>query len=206
MLMLNLSSSMQKQLRMIERKDYSNFFEYLQVDHTEINNKVLGVIGYGHIGQKVIQIAKALDMKILVNTRTPHQDSEHVKFVDLETLLKKSDYISLHCPLNEFTYHMINQEALSLMKSTAYIINTSRGSLIDEQALIKSLKNHEIAGAGLDVQEHEPDINKELFELENCIVTPHMGWRGVETRQRLLSLIKKDIEAYLSNNPINVVS
>ncbi|MBQ0064979.1 MAG: D-2-hydroxyacid dehydrogenase [Firmicutes bacterium] len=205
MLMLNLASSMQVQLKMLDNKNYDNFHKHLMVDHFELNDKVLGCIGYGNIAKETIQIAKAMGMKVQVYTRTK-REVEGIEFVDLDTLLKTSDVISIHCPLNEQTRHMIDAQALSKMKKSAMLINTSRGAIIDEKALIVALKNKEIFGAGLDVQEVEPlDIHSELFTLENAIVTPHIGWRGYETRQRLLSIIQQDIDAYRSGNPINRV-
>ena len=120
--------------------------EIFRFAHVEVNRKTLGVIGAGHIGRKVIQIAQALDMNILVYTRTPREDEKGIHYVSLEELLKNSDYISMHCPLTESTKHMINKESLSLMKPSAFIINTSRGALIDETALIEALENGTIAG------------------------------------------------------------
>ena len=156
MMILNLSSAMQVQMKMLACGNHDNFTRNLQVPHVEVNGKTLGVIGAGHIGRKVIQIAQALDMNILVYTRTPREDEKGIHYVSLEELLKNSDYISMHCPLTESTKHMINKESLSLMKPSAFIINTSRGALIDEAALIEALENGTIAGAGLDVQETEP--------------------------------------------------
>ena len=118
--------------------NHDNFTRNLQVPHVEVNGKTLGVIGAGHIGRKVIQIAQALDMNILVYTRTPREDEKGIHYVSLEELLKNSDYISMHCPLTESTKHMINKESLSLMKPSAFIINTSRGALIDETAIIEA--------------------------------------------------------------------
>ncbi len=207
MLLLNLSSSMQLQLKMLANGDHRNFTDNLQVPHVEVNDKTIGVIGAGHIGGEVIKIAKALGMKVLVNTRTKKPDCDGVKYVDLNTLLKESDYVSLHCPLNEKTRHIINKDTLSLMKSTAFIINTSRGALIDEKALIDALKNGVIAGAGLDVQETEPPAeDNPLYQMDNVILTPHMGWKGLETRQRLLSILAGNIKAYTKEAPVNVVS
>lgn len=140
MMILNLSSSMQIQMKMLACGNHDNFTKNLQVPHVEVNNKTLGVIGAGHIGKKVIQIAKALDMNILVHSRTPKEDEENIHYVTLAELLKNSDYVSLHCPLTENTKHMINKETLSLMKPSAFIINTARGALIDEKALIEALK------------------------------------------------------------------
>jgi len=206
MMILNLSSSMQKQLAMLHRGDKSNFTKYLQPDHLEVNGKTLGIVGAGSIGKEVIRIAKALDMEILVYTRTPREDADGIRYVSLETMLRESDYVSLHCPLNDQTRHLINKETLAMMKPTAFLINTSRGALIDEPALIEALQNGIIAGAGLDVQETEPPVDENpLYTLDNVILTPHMGWKGLETRQRLAALLKKNIRAYLDGNPVNVV-
>ena len=207
MLILNLSSTMQTQIGMLKKGDRSNFTQYLKVPHIEVNGKTLGVIGAGHIGKAVIKAALGLDMKILAYTRTPRQDTEYVKYVPLETLLKESDFVSLHCPLTKDTYHIINEETLAKMKPTAFLINTSRGALVDEKALIKALKSNVIAGAGLDVLETEPPAeDNELFSLENVILTPHMGWKGLETRQRLLSILKDNIDGFMSGNPKNIVN
>ena len=187
--------------------NHDNFTRNLQVPHVEVNGKTLGVIGAGHIGRKVIQIAQALDMNILVYTRTPREDEKGIHYVSLEELLKNSDYISMHCPLTESTKHMINKESLSLMKPSAFIINTSRGALIDETALIEALENGTIAGAGLDVQETEPpEENSPLYTMDQVLLTPHMGWKGLETRQRLVSILADNIKQFMEGNPINVVS
>ncbi len=207
MMLLNLSSSMQKQLRMLALKNHDNFTKNLQVSHVEVNNKVLGIIGAGNIGREVIKIARALDMEILVYTRTPKQDSDGIRYVDLETLLKNSDYVSLHCPLTPQTKHLINRKTLELMKPTAFLINTSRGALINEAELIEALKEGVIAGAGLDVQEVEPPaFDSPLYDMDNVILTPHMGWKGLETRKRLLSILRGNVKAYFEGAPINVVS
>ena len=207
MMILNLSSAMQVQMKMLACGNHDNFTRNLQVPHVEVNGKTLGIIGAGHIGRKVIQIAQALDMNILVYTRTPREDEKGIRYVSLEELLKNSDYVSMHCPLTESTKHMINKESLSLMKPSAFIINTSRGALIDEAALIEALENGTIAGAGLDVQETEPpEENSPLYTMDNVLLTPHMGWKGLETRQRLVSILADNIKQFMEGNPINVVS
>lgn len=207
MMLLNLSSTMQVQMKMLAYGNHDNFTGNLQVPHVEVNGKTLGVIGAGHIGRKVIKIAQALDMNILVYSRTAREDEEGIRYVSLEELLKNSDYVSLHCPLTESTRHMINRETLSLMKPSAFIINTSRGALIDETALIEALENAAIAGAGLDVQEVEPPKeNSPLYTMDNVLLTPHMGWKGLETRQRLLSILADNIKQFMEGNPIHVVS
>ena len=206
MLMLNLASSMQVQLAMLARGDHQNFTQHLLVPHIELNGKTLGVLGAGHIGRQVIRIARAMEMNVLVATRTPRPDEEGIRYVSREEMLRESDFVSLHCPLNEKTHHVIDAAALSLMKPTAFLINTSRGALIDEMALIKALQAHEIAGAGLDVQEQEPPAaNNPLYPMPNVILTPHMGWKGLETRQRLVSIIADDIHQFMAGTPVNVV-
>lgn len=207
MMMLNLSSAMQVQMKMLAKGDRSNFTKHLMVPHTELNGKTLGVVGAGNIGRQMIRIGQALDMKVICYTRTPREDEENLRFVTFDALLKESDYISLHCPLTDATRHMIDERALSLMKSTAFLINTSRGALIDEPALIKALQEKRIAGAGLDVQETEPPAgDNPLYSLDNVIITPHMGWKGMETRQRLVDVVAADIKGFFEGSPVNVVA
>lgn len=207
MMLLNFSSTMQQQIGMLAKGDRSNFTKYLQVSHTEVNGKTLGVVGAGHIGMEVIKVAKALGMNILVHTRTPKADGEGIRYVSLDELLEHSDYITLHCPLNEQTKHMINKDTIAKMKSSAVIINTGRGALINEADLCEALVAKRIAGAGLDVQEVEPPAeDSPLYTLDNVIITPHMGWKGLETRQRLVGIIRDNVQAFLKGEPINVVS
>lgn len=206
MMVLNLASSMQKQIRMLERNDHTNFHEHLMVSHVEVNGKTLGIIGYGNIAKAVIVVAKALGMNVIVYTRTPRADEDGVHFASLEEVLKQSDYVSLHCPLNEQTKHLLNKQTIALMKASAYIINTARGALINEQDLIEALSKKVIAGAGLDVQEVEPLADSSpLYQMENVILTPHIGWRGLETRQRLVSMVKDNISAFVKGAPIHLV-
>ena len=207
MMILNFASTMQKQIGMLAKGDRSNFTKYLQVSHTEVNGKTLGVVGAGHIGMEVIKVAKALGMNILVHTRTPKADGDGIRYVSLDELLENSDYITLHCPLNEQTKYMINKEAISKMKTSAVIVNTGRGPLINEADLCEALAAKRIAGAGLDVQEVEPPVeDSPLYTLDNVIITPHMGWKGLETRQRLVGIIRDNVQAFFKGEPINVVS
>lgn len=204
---LSLSSSLAEQQRMIENKNYNNFTEYLQVTHFEIQDKTLGVIGSGAIGQQVMKIAKALGMNILVYSRTNRKLGDStIKFVSLEELLKESDFVTLHCPLTPETKYLINESRLELMKPSAFIINTSRGSIIKEADLIEALKNKKIAGAALDVQDPEPpELNNPLFNMKNVILTPHIGWRCIESRQRLINLLAENIKEFIKGNPINII-
>lgn len=205
--MLSLSSSLHRQQRMLTNKNYDNFTKFLQVPHFEVQNKTLGVIGAGAIGQQVMKIAVVLGMRILVYSRTPKDlGSAAIKFTSLEELLKESDFVTIHCPLTEKTKHLIDKSKLQLMKPNAFIINTSRGAIIKEQDLIESLKDGVIAGAALDVQEIEPPkLTNPLYSMENVILTPHIGWKGYETRQRLINLLGENIEASISGRAVNVI-
>ena len=207
MMILNFASTMQTQIGMLAKGDRSNFTKSLQVSHTEVNGKTLGVVGAGHIGMEVIKVAKALGMNILVHTRTPKADGDGIRYVSLDELLDNSDYITLHCPLNDQTKYMINKETISKMKTSAVIVNTGRGPLINEADLCEALAAKRIAGAGLDVQEVEPPAeDSPLYTLDNVIITPHMGWKGLETRQRLVGIIRDNVQAFFKGEPINVVS
>lgn len=207
MMLLNFASTMQKQIGMLAKGDRSNFTNYLQVPHTEVNGKTLGIIGAGHIGMAVVKVAKALDMNILIHTRTPKEDGDGIRYVSLDELLAQSDYISLHCPLNDKTKHLINKDTIAKMKPSAVILNTGRGGLINEADLCEALAAKRIHGAGLDVQEVEPPVeDSPLYTLDNVIITPHMGWKGLETRQRLVGIIRDNVQAFFKGEPINVVS
>lgn len=207
MLLLNLASSMRVQMAMLTKGDRRNFTNHLLVPHGEVNGKVLGIIGAGHIGREVMKIAIALGMEIVVYTRTPRPDEDHITYTDLETVLKTCDYLSIHCPLTEKTRHLIDRDAIALMKPSACIINTARGAIIDETALIEALQQHRLAGAGLDVQEVEPPVaDSPLYTMEHVILTPHMGWKGLETRQRLVQIIAEDVRHFFDGDPVNVVS
>ncbi len=171
----------------------------------ELYGKTFGIIGYGNIGKRVAKIASALGMKVLVYSKTK-RESEY-EFVCIKRLLKESDFISLHCPLNEETKHLINENTLSLMKNTAVLINTSRGGVIDEVALKNALENGKIAHALLDVLEVEPMSETcPLKNVKNVTFTPHVAWAPVECRQRLIELVAQNITAFLSGNPQNKVN
>ncbi len=207
MMILNFASTMQQQIGMLAKGNRSNFTKYLQVSHTEVNGKTLGVVGAGHIGMEVIKVAKALGMNILIHTRTPKEDGNGIRYVSLDELLAQSDYISLHCPLNDKTKHLINKDTIAKMKPSAVILNTGRGGLINEADLCEALADKRIHGAGLDVQEVEPPAeDSPLYTLDNVILTPHMGWKGLETRQRLVGIIRDNVQAFFKGEPINVVS
>ncbi len=207
LLLLCLASGMGTQLRMLEREDRRNFTQHLLAPHTEVNGKTLGVVGAGHIGAAVAALGRALDMQVLVYTRHPGKDEAGLRYVALDELLANSDYVSLHCPLTPETRHLMGRDNLAKMKPGAFLINTARGALVDEAALVEALQSGHLAGAGLDVQEEEPPAgDSPLYAMEHVILTPHMGWKGLETRRRLVEILRVDIQGYLEGKPQNVVS
>ena len=171
---------------------------------TEVEGKTLGIIGYGKIGKTVARIAEAFGMNVCVYTSHPTGDG--VSFVSLDELISQSDFITVHTPLTPATENLVNSEFLSKMKKTAFLVNTSRGPVIDEKALADALNNGQIAGAGLDVLRSEPpEADNPLFNCKNCYITPHIAWAGFETRERLMSVFKSNLEAFLAGKPQNVV-
>lgn len=206
---LNLSASLPQQQKMILGGNFDNFTKRLLVPHLELGGKTLGLIGgSGAIGQEVMKIALALGMKVLISSRSERNwDDDRVSSATLEDLLQQSDFISIHCPLNSATHHLINREKLSLCKPGVFIINTARGPIINEADLIEALQSGRIAGAGLDVQDPEPPaLDNPLFSMSNVIMTPHIGWRRLETRQRLIELIAENVTAFIAGEPVNVVN
>ncbi|NNG67659.1 glyoxylate reductase [Caldanaerobacter subterraneus] len=161
-----------------------------------VTGKTLGVIGAGRIGQAFAKMAKGFEMKILYNARTPKPEFEKetgAKYVDLDTLLKESDFISIHVPLTPETRHLIGERELKLMKNSAILINTGRGPVVDEKALVKALKEKWIYAAGLDVYEREPEFEKELAELDNVVMLPHIGSATEEARRDMSVLVAQNI-------------
>jgi glycerate dehydrogenase len=172
----------------------------------ELYGKIFGVVGFGNIGEKVAQIANALGMKIIYYS-VNKKETALATMADLKTLFEQSDFISLHCPLKPDNHQFVNKNLLQLMKPSAFLINTARGQLINEQDLAEALNNNQIAGAALDVLSTEPpDKNNPLLSAKNCIITPHNAWMSKEARERILSITTKNIEAFLQGKPINVVN
>jgi glycerate dehydrogenase len=174
----------------------------------ELDGLTIGIVGYGRIGREVARIAWALGMNVLVHDVAPMDDlGEGIRAVDLETLVRQSDVVSLHCPLNPQTQHLINAERLAWMKPTALLINTSRGPLVDEAALADALNSGQIAGAGLDVLSTEPPpADNPLLTVENCHITPHIAWATQAARSRLMRIAVDNVRAFLAGQPWNVVS
>lgn len=180
-------------------------FCYWKTPLIELEGRTIGIYGYGSIGRKVAKIAKAYGMKVIVCTRTPKDDIENP--VDFDTLLKESDFLTLHAPLTEKTREVINRKSLSLMKKSAFLINTARGLLVNEQDVRDALDNGIIAGYAADVVSEEPmKSNNPLLGAKNCILTPHIAWAAVETRQRLLDVVVENLKCWTLGKPQNVVS
>ncbi|WP_159017990.1 D-2-hydroxyacid dehydrogenase [Algibacter sp. L3A6] len=175
----------------------------------ELSGKTLGIIGFGRIGQATAKMAQAFGLNILAYNRSQdlRLESETLKYVELDELLKQSDFVSLHCPLTESTEGLINSDSISKMKDSAFLINTSRGGLIVEEDLKNALNNNKLAGAAVDVVSSEPiKADNPLLNAENCIITPHIAWASKEARARLMQTMADNIEAFLEGKPTHVVS
>jgi len=196
-LVLALMLSLARQIPRGDRAIRNGEWLKKELKGTELKGKYLGIIGCGNIGKRLGRLAKGLYMNIIGFDVIPI-DEEFSKDVglmkaDLDTLLQSSDYISLHVPLLDSTHHMINEEKLSLMKNSAKIINTSRGGVIDEDALYNALKNGKLGGAALDVFENEPATNSKLATLDNVILTPHIGAQTKEAQSLAANVIAEKI-------------
>lgn len=184
-------------------------FCYFPANQVSLSGKKMGIIGFGQIGRKTAEIAQAFGMKTLVFTGYPDKtiESEKLRFVTLEELLKQSDVVSLHCPLTEDRTHMMNEEAFRMMKPEAYLINTSRGALVEEEALAKALREGWIKGAAVDVIEQEPMREDcPLRGVPGCVIVPHVAWATKECRELLIQILGDNIREYLNGTPIHVVS
>jgi glycerate dehydrogenase len=189
----------------------SPVFSLLTFPTIELSGKKLGIVGYGSIGQAVAQMARGFGMDILVAARPGATGPIPQGRVALEPLLREADIVSLHCPLTPETRNLINESSLALMKPTAFLINTARGALIDEAALIVALREKRIAGAALDVITKEPPsadhpIILAAKDLDNLIVTPHTAWSARESRERLLREVEENIAAFLEGRDRNRVA
>jgi len=187
----------------------SDSFSYRVAPLYEIAGKTIGIIGFGAIGKAVAKIAKAFDMNVLIYSRTiyPQFESANLKFVDLYTLLENSDFVSLHCPLTPSTRNLISADQLKKMKPTAMLINSARGPVVNESDLADALKSGTIAAAALDVLCSEPmSSDCPLKDAPNCVITPHIAWAPLETRQRLMDIAIKNLESFINGTPQNTVN
>jgi glycerate dehydrogenase len=174
----------------------------------ELDGLTMGLAGYGRIGRAVSEVALAMGMKVLASdVIVPKDLPPGVQFVDLDTVFTKSDVVSLHCPLTPETKHLVNAERLARMKRSAFLINTSRGPLVDEAALAEALNAGQIAGAGVDVLAVEPPLpDNPLFMAKNCLITPHISWATRSARARLMDMAVSNVQAFLAGKPQNVVN
>lgn len=178
---------------------------------TDVYGATLGIVGFGRIGQAMARRALGFNMKVLYydSNRAPEQVEKELKatFVDLPTLLKESDFVSLHVPLTKETYHLIGEKELKMMKKSAYLINTARGPVVDEKALVRALKEGWIRGAALDVYENEPKVEPELLELDNVVLAPHIASASYETRSKMSVMVAENIIKALSGEvPPNLLN
>ncbi len=174
----------------------------------ELSGLTFGIVGLGEIGRSVSRIAQGFGMKVIAFTRDPSRvPPDGVQWRRLDELFAESDFLSLHCPLTPETENMVNRASLSKMKRSAYILNTGRGQLVDEQALADALNSGQIAGAGLDVLSVEPpSASNPLLNAQNCFVTPHMAWATRAARKRLMQMSAENLKAFIDGSPVNQVN
>ncbi len=172
----------------------------------ELNGKTIGIVGFGAIGQEVAKIALAFSMNVLVFNRSK-KDFDNVTFIDFDTLLKNSDIVTVHCPLNAESENMFNKDAFSKMKQGAFFINTARGGVMVEDDLIETLESEHLSGAGIDVLTIEPmKKDSKLPKAKNLLITPHIAWAPVETRERLIGIVCDNIKNFINGTPTNKVN
>jgi glycerate dehydrogenase len=185
----------------------SKTFSYFKYPVYELSGKTLGIFGYGTIGRAVAKIALAFGMKVIATSRSHTSGCEgEVAFVDQDTLFATSDYVSLHCPLTSQTEQAVNARTLALMKPSAVLINTARGGVTDEQAVVDALNAGRLRGAGIDVLCEEPMREDHPYlTAKNCIVTPHVAWGSIEARTRLVDIVAQNLKAFEQGKPQNCV-
>ena len=190
------------------RWEHSEDFCFWDYPLIELDQKTIGIIGFGRIGQTTGRVAKALGMRVLAFDKFQSEKGrETAEYVDLDTLLRESDVIALHCPLFPDTEGIINRETIAKMKDGVLLINNSRGPLVVEQDLADALNRGKIAGAAVDVVSTEPiKGSNPLLKAKNCIITPHISWAPKESRQRIMDCAEENVRAFLAGSPVNVVN
>jgi len=210
-LILELCNRVQRHSDSVKQGKWSASPDFCYWDYplVELNGKTIGIIGFGSIGSKVGDVASAFGMKILAadQVHTDQSYRQHFSWSDIPELLSEADIVSFHCPLTPDTIGLINAQTLALMKSTAFLINTSRGPLVVEQDLADALNQGRIAGAGLDVLGAEPPTPENpLLSARNCLITPHIAWASKEARQRLMDITENNLRLFLGGNVVNKVN
>ena len=207
-LILELANKISIHIRSVRNGEWQQCpdYSYSKQPLIELAGKTLGIIGLGNIGMQTAKLANAFGMRVIYSSRHDKHTSLG-EFRTIEHVFKESDFISLHCPLTDNNNEFVNKELLQQMKPSAYIINTARGQLINEQDFANALNNNVIAGAALDVLSKEPpDGSNPLLSAKNCIITPHNAWSTKEARQRIIDTTSENIKAFLDNRPKNVVN
>lgn len=210
-LLLELCHHVQEHSDAVHSGKWSKINDFCFWNHPliELSEKTMGIIGFGRIGRQVGQIAAVLGMRIVAanNVRLPKPDIQEFQWMDIDGVLAESDFVSLHCPLTSETNELINRRTIEKMRSSAFLINTSRGGLVNEEDLANALNNDRLAGAALDVLSVEPPSpDNPMLSAKNCLITPHIAWATHSARQRLMITAAKNLEAYISSHPINVVT
>ena len=208
-LILNHFNKIRAYADTVDNGDWVNYklFTYFYIPTYELKGMRIGIIGYGSIGRRVAEIARVFGMYVVTYTRSPEKVGEGAKAVSLDELLRTSDVVTMHCPLNEQTKEMINKEALAKMKPTAYFVNTARGGVVNERDLADALNSEVIAGAGIDALTFEPMREDcPLRNAKNATITPHIAWAPKQTRIRLLEVVSENLRAWKDGTPQNVVN
>ncbi len=201
---LNLCHHVGEHAQSVSRGGWARSLDFCYWDFplVELAGLTMGIVGYGRIGRAVAQLASAFGMRVVV-----YDIADDVESVGLDALFSQSDIVSLHCPLTPQTENLVNRERLKLMKPSAFVINTSRGPLVDERALVDALDGGLIAGAGLDVLVQEPPAaDNPLFTARNCYITPHISWATASARERLMRTVVENVNAFLRGSPQNIVN
>ena len=209
-LMLEICNAVGQHNDAVHRGDWASspHFCFWNTPQMELAGKTLGIIGFGRIGRAVGRIAKAMGMQVLAYNRSRHPEGAEIgEYVDLDTLLARSDFISLHCPLTAENEGLICKQTIAKMKDGAILINTARGGLLNEQDVADALESGKLRYAAVDVVSKEPiEVSNPLLNAPNCIITPHMAWAPVESRLRLLDCTVQSIEGFLAGKPVNTVN
>ena len=209
-LLLELCHRVQRHSDAVHNGEWVNSvdFSFTLSPLIELADKTIGIIGFGRIGKQTAEVAQAFGMHVLAvgSGRSKPREIAGVEWVELNELLERSDVVSLHCPLTPSTEGIINAERLSYMKPSAFLINTSRGQLIDEQDLTDALNRGQLAGAGVDVLSAEPPAtDNPLLTAKNCIITPHIAWATKEARVRMMDIAVNNVRGFIEGLPVNKI-
>ena len=209
-LLLELCNRVGHHDRLVHQGDWAACpdFSFWTTPQMELAGKTIGILGFGRIGRAVGKIARAFGMNVLAYNRSRCPEGEAIgTYVDLDTLLENSDIVSLHCPLTPETNGIINADTIAKMKDGAILLNTARGPLLNEQDVAAALRSGKLRGAAVDVVSREPICpDNPLLTAPNCIITPHMAWAPVESRQRIIDCTVRSIQGFLAGSPVNVVN